>query len=331
MKQKNCIKTLTGFLTSDLVFQKSERLLIRGMQYGFAVLLLLVMNVTDLSGQNKLITGEASTLMNDLQKTKPQYEIETLERARENALDKAFGSSVESKYERLTITEMEGRSVSSNREIRNNYISTFPNGRWIRDDKKSTVETQDQDGNWWMTCTVTGYARKIESAEVRFSASTLDGPDPKKDIEESFTDGESGYLYFHSPEAGYLVVFYDDFKLVQRCIPYNKTPEKYIRIDADKDYIFFSGSENDYLHDESLADKIEFYTEMTRDYNLFYILFSPVPFTGYNVNKPFDLANGRTTFHWLDRNDFQDWLQEQRIRNKDLQVQIIGVTITKKL
>ena len=331
MKRKNYIKTSTRFLTCNSAGQISEKPPCFKLQYGLAVLLFVVMQATGLYGQEQRVSGEATTLENDLQKTKRQYEIETLEMARQNALDKAFGSSVESRYERLNITEMEGRSVSANREIRNNYISTFPNGRWIKDISKSTVETQDENGNWWMTCTVTGYARKIESAEVRFTAYTLDGSDPQKDIEDSFTEGEEGYLYFRSPEEGNVIVFYDDFKTVQRCVPYNVSSENYIRVKANNDYIFFSGGENDYLPDKTKMNGIEFYTELPRDYNLFYVLYSPVPFTGYDVNNPDSLSAGYTTFHWMDRNDFQDWLQEQRVRNKDLQLKIIGVTITEKL
>lgn len=300
------------------------------MQYGFAVLLFLVTNVTDLSGQDKLVTGEASTLENDILKTKPQYMVETLEQARENALNKAFGSSVESRYEKLSTTEMEGRSVASNKEIRNNYISTFPNGRWIRDVDTIIVESQDNNGNWWMTCTIKGYARKIESAEPRFTAYTLDGTDPKKNMEDSFTDGESGYLFFRTPAKGYLVVFFDDFQKVQRCVPYNFTSEKCLKVESDRDYIFFSGGEKDYLPDKTKMKGIEFYAEMPRDYNLFYVLFSPVPFTEYNINNPDSLPNDYSTFHWLDRREFQHWLQEQRTRNKHLQVERIGITITKK-
>jgi len=300
------------------------------MQYVFGVLLFLVVFTTDLAGQKDIfVTGKASTLMNDPQKTRPQYEIETLKRARENALEKAFGSSVESKYESLVITEMEGRSVSSTREVRNNYINTFPNGRWIRDENSSAVEERDDKGNWWMTCEVTGYAREVESAPVRFKAYTLDGHDPQKNIAQSFAHGEDGYLYFRSPDEGFLVVFYDDFNSVQRCIPYNVTTEKYLKVDSDRDYIFFSGGKNDYLSERNKADRIQFYTNTPRDFNLFYVLFSSKPFSGYNVNEPDTLPGDFRTFRWLHRDEFQDWLQEQRIRNKNLQVEILDVTITR--
>jgi hypothetical protein len=75
------------------------------------------------------------------------------------------------------------------------------------------------------------------------------------------------------------------------------------------------------------VDEIEFYSEIPLDYNLFYIVFSPKPFKGYFLNPAEELEDGYTTFRSMERDAFQKWLQEQRIRNKELQVQIIGVSI----
>lgn len=308
---------------------KQGKLLNKVKQYGSVVLLYLILSVRILPGQNILITGEESVLVNDPKKTRLEYEQEALMLARERALDKEFGTSVESNYEKLTQTEIQGRSVFSNKEIRSNYVSTYPNGRWIKDLNKSCQEEKDMDGRWWLKATVTGYASKIKSTPVRFIARTLDGPDPKLNQDESFIDGEPGYLYFRCPEDGFIIVFFDDFEKVQRCVPYNVTAENYLKVEANKEYIFFSGGEHDYMSDRSKVDSIEFFSNGPRDYNLFYILFSPAPFVGYFYYPPEKLENDYNTFKWMDREYFHNWLQEQRIRNEDLQLQKLAVKITK--
>jgi hypothetical protein len=298
-------------------------------QYFFIVLLLVLFRFSSLLSQEVLISGEGTVLANNLLKTRAHYENEALMQARENALENEFGTSVISNYERHTTVEMQGRSVISNSDRRSNYLNTFPNGVWIRDKNKSFNDYKDENGNYWFTCKLSGYARKIESAKVKFEAYTLDGTDPVIDRSETFVNGESGYLYFRSPEDGYLIVFYDDMKTIQRCIPYNISNENHFRVDNNKEYIFFSKEKCDYLTDRKLVDEIEFYTEGPIDYNQFYILFSPSPFGGYFYNPPDKLENEYKTFKWMDHEAFHSWLQDNRAKNRDLQLQIIWVTIKK--
>jgi hypothetical protein len=291
--------------------------------------LLFLMKSCFLFSQEVLVYGESSVLINDPLITRLQYENKALNMAVENAIEKAFGTSVMSNYDRLTVTEMQGRSVAFNNDIRSSYISTFPNGTWIKDETKNCIEGKDIKGNYWLTCKVTGYARKIESARVQFVAYTLDGINKELNKSETFINGEDGYLYFRSPDYGFIVVFYDDMKTIQRCIPYNASKETYFKVETNREYIFFSPDKCDYMSDKKQVDQIEFYTEMPLDYNQFYVLFSPTPFGGYFYNPPEALKGGYTTFKSMERESFHKWLQENRTRNKDLQVQIIGVKITR--
>lgn len=282
-----------------------------------------------LIAQEIFVSGEGWVLANDLMKTKAQFENEALMIARENAIEKAFGSSVMSNYERLSETEMLGRSVGFHIERRSNYLNTFPNGIWLRDESKNCSESRDENGNYWYKCQVTGYARQIETAKVSFIAHTLYGTNPTINRKESFYNGERGFLYFRSPENGYIIVFYDDMDKVQRCIPYNYTTDNCFLVENNREYIFFSKERGDYLPDSNVIDEIEYYTEKPIEYNQYYILFSPTPFSGYFYNPPEKLEGGYTTFKYLSSESFHTWLQENRIRNKELQVQILGVTITR--
>jgi hypothetical protein len=287
-------------------------------QYGFVVLLLIVINCPSMLSQDVFVSGEGKVLVNDPRKTKFQYEFEAEQIAKENALDKEFGTMLRSNYERLTVTEMQGRSVAFNSDVRSNYVSSYPNGEWIKDKSKNCSEEKDEKGNYWLTCIVTGYARKIESASVEFESFMLDGTNPKLDKTTSFVDGEKGYLYFRSPENGYLTVFYDDFNEVQCLIPYSKSKEKSLSVEGNHEYILFSQVED-----------LSFYTEMPSDFNLVYVLFSPNQIEGYTYNPPEKRIDNYYKSKSMSRENFQEWFQKNRIRNKDLQVQIIGVTITK--
>ncbi|NJK86584.1 MAG: hypothetical protein HC906_12065 [Bacteroidales bacterium] len=293
------------------------------------VLLLLLFNLPPAFNQEVLVSGEASALMNNTLISKKQYEEEAYQMAVNNAIDKYFGSSVMSNYEHLSSTEMQGRSVSSQTDFRNNYLSSYPNGIWVMDKSRKCYEEQDARKNWWMTCKVTGIAREIESAKVQFLAETLYGTDPKINKSESFNAGESGYVFFKSAEPGYLIIFYDDMKTVQRCLPYNAMNETALKIEANKEYIFFSQQHADYMADKTQVDEIEYFTDVPIDYNQYYLVFSPEPFKGYLLNSPENMENGYSTFRSMEREKFHKWLQENRIRNKDLQVKIIGVSIKK--
>jgi hypothetical protein len=317
----------SGIFDSMLVMK-----LIKSASHGSSVTamcLLTFFMITDIVGQKQLISGEASVLMNEPQKTKPVYESEAYQFAVNNAIDKAFGSSVLSNYEQTTYTEMSGRSVAAHLDVRNNYLNTYPNGIWLEDKSVRYSENKDANGNWWMNCFVTGYAKEIESARVTFIAKTLDGADHKKNQTETFFSGEQGYLYFKSAMDGYLVCFYDDMHTVQRCIPFSKSNEQQLVVENNREYLFFSAKHANYgIHPEYI-DEIEFYTEQALEYNQFYILFSPTPLGAYLINDASLLDFGYSSFKNMSREDFHRWLQENRIRNPEMQVQIIGVTIRK--
>ncbi|MBN1187366.1 MAG: hypothetical protein JXB49_34135 [Bacteroidales bacterium] len=282
---------------------------------------------TLLNAQDKIVEGEGIVLEDDPFKTKPVYELEAYRLAVNNAIEKSFGSSVLSNYERLTETQMKGQSVAMHSDIRNNYTNTFPNGEWIKTLSKECKEIKDESGNYWMSCSVKGHASKIETAEVQFIAKTFDGTDVKKNETIDFVNGESGYLYFKSARSGYLVVFFDDMKNVQRCVPYNTMNETELKIEANKEYIFFSKHYADYVSDKNLVNEVEFYTKQPLEYNQFYVLFSPEPFSAYFLDASEELGDGYKSFRSMEKDSFHRWLQENRVRNKNIQVQVIGISV----
>jgi len=281
-----------------------------------------------LSAQETRVSGEASGLMNNPAISKYQYEEKTYRMAVNNAIEKAFGTSVVSNYERVTSTKMEGRSLVSHSDLRNNYLNTFPNGVWVADENRKCYESKDDHGNWWMTCEVVGLAREVEAARVLFRAQVMDGTDPNTDISENFQSGESAFLHFKSPEDGFITIFFNDMQKVQRCVPYNRMPGNCLKVESNREYFFFSSDpEHCTYTDPAYVDEIELYTENALEYNQFIVLFSKEPFKGYLLEEEVKNKDGYSGFKSMSGDDFHSWLQENRLRNKNLQIQILGVVI----
>ena len=295
---------------------------------GIIILIILIFSISsNLYSQKVPVSGEGECLIRDNRLIK-LYEHEALQMAINNALYKTFGSSVSSNYEKLTEIEMEGRAVLEHSEQRSQYINTFPNGVWREHKKDPEYSTyKDQKNNWWIKCKVEGYAEEVLLSPTTFTVKTLDGIDFIKDETYNFVSGESGFLYFRSGVDGYLIAFYDDFNTVQRCLPYNNINEEYFFINANEDYLFFSPNNTQKNIDPKEVDEIEFYTSKELEYNQFYILFMPKEINLPPLENELILDDGYKSFKTLNRDKFQKWLQNARLKNKEIQLEIIGITI----
>lgn len=297
----------------------------------YFILLFLIGLLESLLCQQKEIKGSAEVLILDNNLIK-KYEFEAQQAAINNALYEAFGSSVVTNYELLSQTEMKGQSLISASEKRIQFVNTYPNGIWKKELKTPIYTSyKDEKGNWWLRCEVFGLAEQFTVPPVNFIARTLDGEDFIKDETINFISGESGYIYFRSPVKGFICVFYDDFKTVQRCFPYNSMGNEMFPVHAETEYVLFSQNPLGFGTDSLLVDEVEFFTDDELEYNQFYILYTPEQIALPAVNNYTISDQKYTTFKSLTRSDFQKWLQKCRMRNIDLQVKIIGITITRKI
>ncbi|MGV8091354.1 MAG: hypothetical protein AB2L24_05745 [Mangrovibacterium sp.] len=293
--------------------------------------LLLINSVTYGKNKERKVSASESILMHDEFISLATYKELAKDQAIIKALENEFGSTVVNNYEQITETNSTNQQINFHQDIRHNYLNTFPNGRWIKFLKEPVYQQkQDERGNTWMECSVTGLAESIESAKVNFISKTLDGEDIEKDFSESFTSGENGYIYFKSPVNGYLAIYFDDLIDIQRCLPYNAINEACFPVKANKDYVFFSTDKCNYLDNKETVDEFELFTRNDFENNRFYILFSPIPIQAPLLEKPKKLEGGYFSFWHTESHLFMQWLEDTRLRNKDLQVQIIWVTIKKK-
>ncbi len=292
-----------------------------------ALTFLFLISVFHLADAQVTISGTGIVLDNG-GKTLHQLREEARQEAIKDALYQAFGSIVYSEYERLVSTEMSGRSVASHSDYRIQYARDYPNGVWLQD-IDTTYISYEEGGRLWMRCTINGLAREMDEPKIQFMVKTLDGINYKMNETQDFVDGEKGYIYFKAAADGYLMIFLDDFHVVQRCLPYNAMSENCYPVKAHTDYIFFAPELIDKEKDKPIVDEMEFFTSTGFEYNQFYIFFSPVPFSPAILNQETELADGYSTFKMLKRDYFHSWLQEQRLKNKELQIKTIGITIKK--
>jgi hypothetical protein len=290
----------------------------------FLIFLLFLSGYSFLKAQIT-ITGYGEVLDNG-DKTKVQIRVEAKDEAIKNALYEAFGSIVFSEYQRLIETTMSGRSVDSHDDNRVEYTENYPNGEWIRD-INIEYEDYEENGRWWVRCKATGEAVELNEPKIQFVVKTLDGTNFSKNETVDFINGEKGYIFFKAAEDGYLLIFLDDFQTIQRCLPYNGMAATLFPIVANQDYLFFSSEDAELPVLKQQVDEIEFFTEKGFEYNRFYILFSNTPFSPTLLNKEQSLDDGYSTFKTVERANFHSWLQEQRLKNAELQIKTIGITI----
>ena len=296
----------------------------------FLVVLTLAISAFNCLGKNKQkkIRGTASILMNDEFISIRTYKEMAREQAINAALEKAFGSTVINNYEHIDLVSSGSRQEEFRQHYKHNYINTFPNGRWVQSlEEPQYGRFQDDNEGFWMECTVYGLAEPVKTAPVNFIAKTLDGENQSVNSSSIFLTGESGYIYFKSPTKGYLSVYFDDWDKIEQCLPYKALTEPSLKIQANKDYIFFSSKKCDYLDDKNQVDEIEFFTDKEYEHNRFYILFSPNPIQPPILEEPMDYEGAYTSFWHTNPLDFMKWLQECRLRDSQLQVQVIWITI----
>ncbi|MBN2640743.1 MAG: hypothetical protein JXR78_03735, partial [Victivallales bacterium] len=115
------------------------------------LLLFAILICGDLFGKNheKRITATEEILMNNEFVSIRTYQEMAMEQAINKALDQAFGSTVIDNYEHISGTISKGHhSVNSFQELSNNYINTFPNGRWVKSVKAPSYQQyKDDKGN----------------------------------------------------------------------------------------------------------------------------------------------------------------------------------------
>lgn len=249
-----------------------------------------------------------------------------VQKAKIQALADAFGTLIDM-HSSNVIQNENGKSNSSFLSLGESSVK----GEWIGDTREPETDVVIEEGFMKASAKVWGMAREIVSAPIEISAKLLKQNNGQHD-EDQFHHGDQLYLSFKSPTKGFLAVYQMDGKGETYCLlPYAGDDDGMFSVKANKSYILFS---------EEHADKGENCDEYnltcekgTLEQNLVYIVFSPNKFTKANdeeSNKVVDVNGDKELLpRSLSYADFQKWLMRCRRADKDMQVIIKPIVISR--
>lgn len=249
-----------------------------------------------------------------------------IEKARMQAIADEFGTLIDMHSTSL-IQNNDGKSSSSFLSLGESVVK----GEWIGDIKDPVCEVRIEDNFIVATSKVWGEAREIVSVPVDVSAKLLKTPSGKHD-ESQFRHGERLYLSFKSPAKGYLAVYQMFGDGEAYCLlPYAGDDDGQFPVKANKSYILFSDD-----HAEKGEQCVEYTLTCekgTAEQNMVYVIFSPNKFTKANDDESNRVVSVNNKKELLPRSlsddEFQKWLLHCRRADKDMQVIIKPIVISK--
>ncbi|GHT72181.1 hypothetical protein AGMMS50262_00040 [Bacteroidia bacterium] len=236
-----------------------------------------------------------------------------LERAKIEALAEKFGTTV-SQQNSTVVENKNGASDVRFLSLGGSEVK----GEWIETTKEPQYTVSYEQGMLVVKVSVCGKAREIVGAGIDFTAKVLRNGTDVKFESDNFRDGDAIYLGFRSPTDGYLAVYLvDESQTVYCLLPYLHSPSGNARIKSGKDYVFFSEKNADRA-ETAIVDEYVLTTDKQAEQNFLYVIFSPHEFTKANDN-----------LRELSYEEFQRWLAKNRTRDKDMKVEVKGLTVIK--
>jgi len=285
----------------------------------FASLTLLFLLVINLFAQKTVsICGEYTYIAPD-NVSLEQARQTALDRAKLEALAEKFGTTVS----QSNSTVVENKDGASNVRLLS-FGGSEVKGEWIETTQDPKYDISYAQGTMVVKVSVCGKAREIVGAGIDFTSKVLKNGTEVKFESDNFRDGDALYLLFRSPTDGYLAVYLVDESQNAYCLlPYMNAPSGNARIKSGKEYVFFSEQNAD-KDEAAIVNEYELTTDKQAENNFLYVIFSPNEFTKAN-----DKTGGEALPRQLSLADFQQWLAKNRTRDKDMKVEIKGVTVTK--
>lgn len=245
-----------------------------------------------------------------------------LDRAKIYAIEEAFGSIV-SQTNASAISNFNGESDTKFFSLGGSDVK----GEWIETiGEPQYGDIYYQDNLLVVPCSVKGKIREITSSQIEFIAKPLRNGTDQKYEAYNFKEGDDLFLYFKSPVDGYLSVFLVDeaSQTVYCALPYRNSDGNPKEVEADTEYILFSKTHSD-PNEKRYIDEYVMTANDELEYNDFYILFSPEPFTKATMDSDFGGKLPKTT-NW---HDFQKWLAKTRIKNQNISLSKIIIIVQK--
>jgi hypothetical protein len=244
-----------------------------------------------------------------------------LERAKIQAIADEFGTLV-SQSTSTIITNNNGESDTQFFSLGGSDVK----GEWIETIGEPSFDVTFEKHFLVVKCSVHGKAKEIVSSKIEFIVKTLRNGTSLKFESTEFKDGDDMYLYFKSPESGYLSVYLlDESSQIVYCIlPYRASKVSSYSIDRNKEYVLFSSKDAE-KSERGSVDEYTLSCDHEKEYNTLYVLFTP-----YNESRSLNLKAGQEDKpNNIRLIDFSKWLAKSMSKNNNLQVLKTTITIEK--
>lgn len=261
-------------------------------------------------------------LSNDRNESQAEAEKHALERAKQKALENAFGVDVSS-----IVVTMESETQQNEKwDTSSDFFSlggTSVRGEWLTTTEEKVISSRHNGDYWEVSVVVSGTIREKSGAPIDLHYAIISQP-TDRETRPRFFDGEDLLLRFSSPVAGALCVYIvDESKTAYCLLPYSRDGKGYAEVEANKEHLFLS------TKTDPKAEEVVFTTDKEIEHNVMYIVFSPNRFT-----KARDKSGGK---NWRDQSlprslayeDFLRWLAKNQTADDQMLVKTELIEIRK--
>jgi hypothetical protein len=255
-------------------------------------------------------------------------ENQVIAKAREsaiiNAIENAFGSVVVEGNTLYVKNEQSGKANKSD-IVFNSISNILVNGEWIKTVEEKYTFTVEEDYRW-ILFNITGEVRELKKIPFSPEVHTLTCNQLKCST-EVFNSGQELILYFKAPKDGFVAVYLDDNQQTQKLLPYTmQANQSTFSVEADKEYYFFY---SDKKNQNGKVDEIELFTDKKIEQNRMFVLYSESDFSKPILSETTSNQNNELYKlpPFMASGSFQLWLQKTRSYNKQIELNIVDVSI----
>lgn len=272
-----------------------------------------------LSAQEKIVSGSATVEL------LPGWSIERVQRqAYQLAILNALQTNFPSHIAQASKYILQNRTTGSTASTQTYFYLTadqYIGAEWLQT-TSTRYETSHEKGTWYITCKVKGRARPRTESPLPLDIRPLRCRDTAC-FTLDFKDGDPFHLYFRTPVAGYLQIFWEDSGYIYRLLPYQNHRLQAFPVRSDTTYYFFAPAAGNRT-EAFWTDELLLTAEAPEVLHRLYVLFSPYP-----LAAPPEKYNAARGFHIIPLDAFHDWLLSERLRNDKLAIRILDLSVRK--
>jgi len=268
------------------------------------------------------IEWTSTYVSNDRNESQAQAEQHAIERAKQKALEHAFGVDVSS----IVVSMEQESSQNGTYNTDESFFSlggTSVRGEWITTSEERILSSVHNGEYWEVKAFVAGTIREKTSSPIDLQYAIISQP-TDRETRPRFYDGEDLLLRFSSPVDGALCVYLvDESKTAYCLLPYMNESKGYAAVKANSDTLFFSRTTNPQAQD------LVFTAEKEVEHNVLYIVFSPNRFTKARDQKGGANWREQALPRSLAYADFLRWLAKNQTADEQMTVRTEIIEIRK--